>query len=306
MEEIVAVRRFNRTYTPRIGALDDSFLGSGLPLAAARLLFEIGPDGASVRDLRRRLGLDSGYVSRLLRILEQHRLVSITDDPVDRRRRVCRLTAAGRRRWTRLDARSDEVALDLLAPLTAGQRRRLVEALRTAELLIRVSAVTFEEVDPAGVEATAAMASYFDELDARFRDGFDRRGATGPGAASMGPPGGTFLVAFAADGTVAGCGGVQPHDAGTAEVKRMWIHQEWRGAGLGRRLLAELEHRSHVLGYTTVVLDTNATLTEAIAMYETAGYRPTEQYNDNPYAHHWFVKSLDPPRRTSDSSVSTA
>ena len=108
----------------------------------------------------------------------------------------------------------------------------------------------------------------------------------------MTPPRGTFLVAFADDGTVVGCGGVQAHDDETAEVKRMWIHPEWRGAGLGRRLLATLEQHCTALGYTRVVLDTNATLTEAIAMYESAGYSPTEQYNDNPYAQRWFTKHL--------------
>jgi ribosomal protein S18 acetylase RimI-like enzyme len=72
----------------------------------------------------------------------------------------------------------------------------------------------------------------------------------------------------------------------------MWIDPDWRGAGLGRRLLSALERSAAASGYTEVVLDTNATLTEAISMYEAAGYRPTERYNDNPYAQRWFVKPL--------------
>ncbi len=298
MNELAVIRRFNRTYTPRIGALNDSFLGTGLSLAAARLLFEVGPNGATVRDLRRRLGLDSGYLSRLLRELEERRLVALTDDPDDRRRRLCRLTATGRRRWVQLDRRSDEIATHLLAPLTASQRRRLSEALTTADLLIRGSQVTFHTTDPAGVDATAAMTMYFDELDARFPSGFDRTGALDAGAASMGAPHGVFLVATASDGTIVGCGGVQRCGETTAEVKRMWIDADWRGAGIGRRLLGELEQFAAVVGYTEVMLDTNATLTEAIAMYESAGYRPTEQYNDNPYAERWFVKALVPSANT--------
>lgn len=294
MDHVATIRRFNRTYTPKIGALDDSFLGSGLPLAAARLLFEVGPDGATVRDLRRRLGLDSGYVSRLLRSLEQHRLVTVADDPADRRRRVCRLTATGRRRWSRLDARSDEVAAHLLAPLTADQRTRLSDALGAAELLIRASTVSFELVDPGGAEATIALSAYFDELDVRFPGGFDRSDALVVGAATMCPPNGALLVAFAEDRAVVGCGGIQPLGPATAEVKRMWIHPEWRGAGLGRRLLVDLEQRATALGHTRFFLDTNATLIEAIAMYEAAGYRSTEQYNDNPYAQRWFAKDLEP------------
>lgn len=293
MDQLAAIRRFNRTYTPKIGALGDSFLGSGLPLPTARLLYEVGPDGVTVRELRRKLGLDSGYLSRLLRSLEADRLITLTDDPTDGRRRVCRLTASGKRRWARLDARSDEIVTDLLAPLTTGQRERLVNALSTAALLIDASSVVFHEVDPASPDATAALMSYFDELDARFSGGFDRSDALGEGVSTMTSPRGTFLVAFADDGTVVGCGGVQAHDDITAEVKRMWIHADWRGAGLGRRLLAALEQHGAALGYTRVVLDTNATLTEAIAMYEAAGYAPTEQYNDNPYAHRWFAKRLN-------------
>ena len=292
MDQLAAIRHFNRIYTPKIGALDDSFLGSGLPLPAARLLFEVGPGGATVRDLRRKLGLDSGYLSRLMRRLEADRLITLTHDPADRRRRVCRLTALGRRRWERLDSRSNEIVADLLDPLTTGQRDRLANALSAAARLIGASTVTFESVDPASLDANTALMSYFDELDARFPGGFDRSDA-GSGASTMTAPRGTFLVALTEDGAVVGCGGVHAHDDDTAEVKRMWIHAAWRGAGLGRRLLVALEQHAAALGYTRVVLDTNAELIEAIAMYESAGYSPTEQYNDNPYAQRWFTKSLD-------------
>jgi ribosomal protein S18 acetylase RimI-like enzyme len=116
----------------------------------------------------------------------------------------------------------------------------------------------------------------------------------GSDVAAMAPPTGVFLVARTVDGVVAGCGGVQSHVGDTAEIKRMWIDPASRGAGVGRRLLGELEARCRRLGYARIVLDTNATLVEAIAMYESAGYRPTERYNDNPYAQRWFVKELAP------------
>jgi ribosomal protein S18 acetylase RimI-like enzyme len=116
----------------------------------------------------------------------------------------------------------------------------------------------------------------------------------GSDVAAMAPPTGVFLVARTVDGVVAGCGGVQSHVGDTAEIKRMWIDPASRGRGVGRRLLGELEAHSRDLGYVRVVLDTNATLVQAIAMYESAGYRPTERYNDNPYAQRWFVKELTP------------
>ena len=98
-DAISVVRRFNRSYTQRIGALEDSFLGLGMPLGPARLLFEIGTEPATAQALRARLGLDSGYLSRLLRSLEREGLVAVVPDPADRRRRQVSLTEAGRERW---------------------------------------------------------------------------------------------------------------------------------------------------------------------------------------------------------------
>jgi DNA-binding MarR family transcriptional regulator/GNAT superfamily N-acetyltransferase len=292
---VEVVRHFNRTYTPRIGVLDDSFLGSGLPVGGARLLFEIGlvPAGVTIRDLRRRLGLDSGYTSRLLRRLEGAGLVAIVTDPVDARRRVCRLTAKGKRHWAKLDQRSDEVAARLLAPLSPAQQARLTELLDTADRLLQAAGAGFDVVDPTSEPANAAMRAYFAELDERFAGGFDPGDALGEGARPMSPPSGAFLVAVVDgfDGAAA-CGGLQRHDHRTAEIKRMWVAAAWRGTGLGRRMLAELEAHAASLGYRRVVLDTNGTLDEAIALYASSGYEPVERYNDNPYAQRWFAKRL--------------
>src|SRR3954462_1141797 len=94
---IAQVRRFNRIAGERIGALHGNFLGLRRPIGEARLLWEIGLDGADVRDLRARLGLDSGYMSRLLRSLEDGRLITLTPDADDARVRRVALTARGRR-----------------------------------------------------------------------------------------------------------------------------------------------------------------------------------------------------------------
>ena len=290
MESTAVLRRFNRSYTQRIGALDDSFLGLGLPLGGARLLFEIGAEEApTVHRLRARLGLDSGYLSRLLRSLEEQGLVAVEPDPADRRRRLVTLTARGRRTRRRLDDRSEQLAAGLLEPLSERQRERLSEALATADLLVRAATVRLESVDPTDVDARTAVQHYFDELDRRFETGFD------PGAGDdpelYRPPRGTFVVARS-DGDPVACGGVQPLDDTTSEIKRMWVHDDWRGAGLGARMLRRLEDDARAAGYAVVRLDTNSVLTEAIAMYERAGYRTIERYNDNPYARCWFEKGL--------------
>ena len=88
------------------------------------------------------------------------------------------------------------------------------------------------------------------------------------------------------------CGGLRDLGDGYAEVKRMWVSDEWRGAGLGGRLLRTLEDRARDLGHQTLRLDTNGVLVEAIAMYDRAGYRRIGRYNDNPYAQVWFEKEL--------------
>lgn len=286
------LRRFNRSFTPRIGVLDESFLGTGRPLAAARMLFEIGlEDGTIVRSLRRRLDADSGYVSRLLRSLEGEGLIEVRDDPGDGRRRIARLTDAGRCAWDELDRRSDAIAADLLEPLTTAQTTRLVEALETVDRLLGCSSIVTEMVDPSSVLADHARRRYFAELDERFRDGFDATDDSADERSRMAPPRGAFLVLLD-DGVVVGCGGLHRLDGGPAEIKRMWLDPRLRGLGMGRRLLADLESAARDLGCSDVVLDTNDVLTEAIAMYRAAGYEPTERYNDNPYADLWFRKQL--------------
>src|ERR671914_2367338 len=117
--QVAQVRRFNRTVTQRVGALDDRFLERGRPLSAARLLWEIGPGGCELRALRARLGLDSGHASRLLRALEADGLVRVVASESDRRVRTARLTAAGLAERAVLDERSDELARSFLEPLGA-------------------------------------------------------------------------------------------------------------------------------------------------------------------------------------------
>src|SRR3954452_17161732 len=120
-DAVTQVRRFNRTVTQRVGALDDRFLSLDRPLAEARLLWEIGPHECEVRALRRRLELDSGHPSRLLRSLEGAGLVEVVPGSTDRRVRVARLTARGRAERERLDGRSEEAAETVLGSLDGQQ-----------------------------------------------------------------------------------------------------------------------------------------------------------------------------------------
>ena len=287
------LRRFNRSYTQRIGVLDDSYLQTGRPLGPSRLLFEIAKDGSPVLELRRRLGLDSGYVSRLLRQLEDDGLVTVAPDPVDRRQRLVRLTTRGRAERRKLDTRSERVAQRLVEPLSERQRAELESALAAADRLLRAATVTFDVVDARSADARWAMGKYFAELDERFPTGFDADAARDEAAEALAfsRPDGAFVVIHDGIDPV-GCGGIQRIDGSTAEIKRMWIDGDRRGLGLGRRMVDHLEQLAAEAGYQRVVLDTNETLTQAISMYEAMGYEQTARYNDNPYAQRWFAKPL--------------
>src|SRR5256714_2008052 len=191
------VRRFSRVVTERVGALNDHFLGLDRPLGEARLLWEIGRlDGCEVRLLRSRLGLDSGYVSRLLRALEKAGLIAVSATGGDRRVREARITAAGRRELELIDERSDELAQSLLAPLSDEQRGRLVAAMRDVERLLTAASVEIRPVDPEDADAEYCLAEYVAELNGRSLDrAFDPAvGATALPHEVRPPAGGVFFV----------------------------------------------------------------------------------------------------------------
>jgi DNA-binding MarR family transcriptional regulator/predicted GNAT family N-acyltransferase len=287
---LIQLRSFNRSFTRQIGVLDDSFLGHGRPLALARLIFEISPAGRAVAELRDALELDAGYLSRMLRSLEEEGLVSLVDDEADRRRRIATLTEAGIIEWQKLDESSNVAAQSILEPLSDAQQQRLAAALATAEKLLTAATIRFEEIDVTSDLARSAISHYFAELDARFPGGFDGDAYFDEDAISMRPPRGHFII-LRSDTRTLGCGGVINLEPGVGEVKRMWIDPSMRGAGLGRRLLRHLEDRLTAMGSKVIRLDTNSVLAEALALYESAGYREIDRYNDNPYARHWFEKS---------------
>jgi len=290
---ISQVRRFNRAVTQRVGALDDQFLARDRPLGQARLLWEIGPDGADLRSLRARLDLDSGYLSRLLRALEADGLVTVDGGGQDGRVRTSRLTSRGLAERAELDRRADDAAASILRPLSGSQRDRLVSAMAEVERLLVASAVEVSVRDPADPAARACLRAYVEELGRRFETGFDPARSLPAADQEMIPPAGLFLVATL-HAVAVGCGGLKFHDSAPAEVKRMWVAPAARGLGLGRRLLAELEARAAAHGVTVLRLETNGTLAEAISLYRSSGYQEVAPFSGEPYAHHWFEKALDP------------
>ncbi len=289
--QVASLRAFNRLVTERIGVLHDDYLARNRPLGASRVLWEVGNGAGDVRALRSRLGLDSGYLSRLLRGLEDEGLVATTPSSGDARVRAVTLTSAGRRERDLLDRSSDELAASLLEPLSERQRARLVEAAGVVERLLTAGLVEVSVEAPTTDDAQHCLRAYFAELDERFDSGFDPSISNPAEAEEMTEPAGLLLVARLRQEPI-GCGALKFHGDEPAELKRMWVDPSSRGLGLGRRLLAELEQHARTRGVPTVRLETNAALVEAIAMYRAAGYDEVPAFNDEPFAHHWFEKRL--------------
>jgi DNA-binding MarR family transcriptional regulator/N-acetylglutamate synthase-like GNAT family acetyltransferase len=290
MNGIAQVRSFNRTVTQRVGALDSHFLGRARSLGASRLLFEIGAQGCDVRQLRARLDLDSGYLSRLLRGLERERLIRSAPSARDARVREVTLTRKGWRELAVLNRLSDIVARSVLDALSETQRTALVSAMGSVERLFKASAVRLQVVNPRTRGARYCLEHYFAELAVRFDAGFDPTRGISASADELTPPRGYFVLATL-HGEPVGCGALKCHRA-FGEVKRMWVAPSSRGLGIGRRILERLEALARRRRIPVLRLETNKTLTEAQALYRASGYREVKPFNEEPYAHHWFEKRL--------------
>ncbi|HKN28596.1 MAG TPA: helix-turn-helix domain-containing GNAT family N-acetyltransferase [Roseiarcus sp.] len=290
-DQVRQVRSFNRAVTLSVGALQASYLERGRPLGEARLIFEIGAEGADLRALRMRLGLDSGYMSRMVQSLSSQGLLEARKDSCDGRLRQVELTQKGRGELQAYDRLSDRLAASMLEPLDARRRERLVGAMGEVERLLGAARVTVDFESPTSDAARQCLESYFRELAERFEGGYDAAKDRSAPDAEMAPPAGRFIVARL-DGDPVGCGAVKPVDGQAGEIKRVWVAKSARGLGVARRMLRKLEAAALEMGLAILRLDTNKALTEAHALYRKEGYREVERFNDNPYAHHWFEKRL--------------
>jgi DNA-binding MarR family transcriptional regulator/GNAT superfamily N-acetyltransferase len=293
MEEVQLrqIRRFNRLITRRVGALETNYLRRGRPLAEARLIFEIGADGADLRTLRSRLGLDSGYLSRLVQSLNRQGLITVEKSGGDGRRRQASLTRKGNTERATYDRLSDQLAASMLGALDEAERSRLAAAMGEVERLIRAASVEVAAEAPDSADARRCLDAYFGELAMRFESGYDAGADDSARADEMTPPSGLFVVARL-EGDAVGCGGLKRWDKRTGEIKRVWTVPSARGIGVARRVLRTLEAAARDMGLSTLRLGTNRALTEAHALYRKEGFREIARFNDNPYEHYWFEKRL--------------
>ncbi|CCE07954.1 putative transcriptional regulatory protein, MarR family with a Acetyltransferase (GNAT) domain [Bradyrhizobium sp. STM 3843] len=289
LDPVSRVRRFNRAVTSEVGALDTSFLGRGRPLGAARVLNAIGHGRSDVAELRDYLALDSGLMSRLLRSLEEEGLVTTKPHPDDARRRLAKLTAAGRREFEAYETLSNAQAQAMLA--RHSQPEALLAAMDMVAAALGRNRISIAEVDARGEQARYCLGEYYGELSRRFERGFDVARSRDPDAVDMMAPRGAFFIALS-DGLPLGCVGLKGTGGAVAEIKRLWVAPAARGIGLGRRLMDAAEDAARKLSIKILRLDTNSVLSEARQLYRRTGWTEIDRFNDDPYPDLFFEKRL--------------
>jgi DNA-binding MarR family transcriptional regulator/GNAT superfamily N-acetyltransferase len=273
---IDAVRRFNRFYTRRIGALQQGYMGSPFPLPQARLVYELGQRGeCTASELGADLDLDLGYLSRLLHSLRRQGMVQGEVAKEDARRVRLSLTARGRKVYRELDARSRDMVAGMLGKLAAPDQTKLVGALHAVESILekREQPVVLRAHRPGdmGWVVHAHGRLYFEErgwderfealvadIAAAFVKNFDEERERCWIAEMDGEPVGSVFVV--------------KESKSVAKLRLLLVEPRARGRGLGRRLVEECIAFARAQGYRKLVLWTQSNLVEARRIYQACGF----------------------------------
>lgn len=291
-QRIAAVRRFSRFYTGRIGLLREGLHDSRFSLTQSRVLYELAHRAApTAAEIARDLGLDAGYLSRILRAFRQDGLIARTPSDTDGRQTHVSLTPAGRQAFAPLDRGSDDEAAAMLARLTGARQARLIDAMGTIEQLLgerpadappyllrphqpgdmgwvtsRHGALYAQEYNwDLDFEALVA------EIVAAFIKNFDMRRERCWIAEIDGEPVGSVFVV------------TQSQEIG--KLRLLLVEPRARGLGIGARLVAECIRFARLAGYRTLTLWTNDVLVAARHIYEKAGFRLVAQEKHHSFGH---------------------
>jgi DNA-binding MarR family transcriptional regulator/GNAT superfamily N-acetyltransferase len=300
-EAVDIIRSFNRRYTRQLGLLDKGLLGSEFTLTEARVLYELAnSDEATATEIARELGIDLGYLSRLLKKFGRRRYIKRERSPVDARQSRLQLTERGRAVFDPLDRAARHQIAEMLAPMTLEQRSLLLSAMQRIHRLLEAGSEESQReqsrrepyvIRPlkvgdvgwithrqgilysqeygwdASYEALVAeiLAGFVKNLDAAVERGWvaERDG---------GIIGSVFLVRASAE---------------LAKLRLLYVEPTARGLGLGKRLVEECIDFARMKGYKTVTLWTNDVLVSARRIYQAAGFRLTREER-----HHSFGKDL--------------
>jgi DNA-binding MarR family transcriptional regulator/N-acetylglutamate synthase-like GNAT family acetyltransferase len=287
-----AVRHFNRFFTRQIGVLREGLLHSPYSLTEARILFEISHrDDLTASDLSRELGLDPGYLSRILTRLEQRGLIDKVRSETDGRQRLLSLTSDGKDAFSLLDNRSRDEVAEMLDDLSEGDQLRLLEAMATIEGILTKG---FKFAEPFflrphepgdmgwvvyrhGVLYAQEYGwdEHFEALVARivsdFIDNYD-------------PVRERCWVAEI-NGEIVGCVFVVKAGETVAKLRLLLVEPKARGLGLGTRLVEECIRFARRAGYQTLTLWTNSVLDAARHIYQEHGFELVEEEEHHSFGH---------------------
>jgi DNA-binding MarR family transcriptional regulator/GNAT superfamily N-acetyltransferase len=290
-DEVAAVRAFNRFYTRLIGVLGEGVVDSPYSLTEARVMFELAQASESeVVDLRSRLQLDAGYLSRIVARFEADGLVERSRSPEDGRRVVLRLTDDGRAAFKSVDRRSAAEIEALLDRLDGTGRRRLLGAMRTIEGLFTepeaVGSYVLRSPEPGDLGWIVERSGARYAAEYGWNDEFEAfvAGTVASYVAGRDPAREAVWIAEV-DGERVGCVGCVRDDDETARLRWLLVEPSARGAGIGARLVDECLRFARRSGYRRMTLWTYDVLADARRIYERAGFALDDQRPEHAFGH---------------------
>jgi DNA-binding MarR family transcriptional regulator/GNAT superfamily N-acetyltransferase len=276
--QVKAVRGFNRFYTRRIGVLDP-YLGSEFSLTEVRVLYELAHrDQSTASELGRDLGLDAGYLSRILRRFETRGWLARVPSPADARQSLLRLTESGHRAFAPLQQKSREEAAQLLAPLAPAHRETMLAAMATVQRLLEPASAPARTVvlrDPRPGDMGWVVQQHGEIYSREYRYSSEFEGLVAQIA-------GSFVKNFdpdwekgwiaEVDGERAGAVFVVRKSKAVAQLRMLILAPHARGLGIGARLVDECIAFARAKGYRKMTLWTNGQLDAARAIYKARGF----------------------------------
>jgi DNA-binding MarR family transcriptional regulator/GNAT superfamily N-acetyltransferase len=292
--QIEAARRFNRFYTQRIGVLDEGLLDSPFSLTEVRVMYELAHRrGIGAAELAHDLGIDKGYLSRILKRLRGRNWLARSVAGDDARRHVLALTASGRRAFAPLEHRSQQQMRAMLAPLASARRQRVLDAMRTIEHDLGSAAeapspVVLRAHRPGDIGWVVQRHGEIYWHEYGWNEDFEAlvAGIAAKFIEHLDPERERCWIAER-DGVRLGCIFLVAHGRTTAKLRLLLVEPEARGLGLGKRLIDACLAFARDNGYKRVVLWTQDNLDAARHLYERAGFRRTRSE-----AHLSFGKAL--------------
>jgi DNA-binding MarR family transcriptional regulator/GNAT superfamily N-acetyltransferase len=291
-ERIASVRRFNRFYTRQIGVLNEGLLKSPFSLTEVRVLYELAHrEEPTAGELARDLGLDAGYLSRILSGFQERGLVGRRPSDADGRRGLLRLTPKGRKEFGRLDAGSRNEVEAMLESLSAGEQRRVVEAMRTIEGLLQPRptekapyVLRMHQPGDMGWIVHRHGVLYAAEY------GWDERfealvaGIVADFVQHLDPKRERCWIAEK-DGEIVGSVFLVKDSDTVAKLRLLLVEPTARGLGIGTRLVTECVRYARQAGYRKITLWTQSVLHAARRIYEQAGFRLVREEPHHSFGH---------------------